>query len=58
VAARGRIQIFGNTYFRRIDWKNKFASVGPIREKGAIEEGESLPGTHFFILKFRKFLFP
>ena len=37
--------------------KTLFASTGAIRETGAIQEGAVLPGMHFFIIKFQKFLF-
>ena len=37
--------------------KTFFASTGAIHETGAIQEGENLPGVHFFIIKFQKFLF-
>jgi hypothetical protein len=38
--------------------KTFFASTGSIREKGAIQEGEVLPGKQLFIINFQKFLFP
>jgi len=38
--------------------KNLFASLGSSREKWAIKEREIMPGVHFFIIKFQKFLFP